>query len=54
MPGDTGGTYTMLRRDGKDLGGLYEIPGNLSGQVPPHWALYIYVDDVDQVAAKAT
>lgn len=53
MPGDMGGTYTMLRRDGNDLGGLYEMQGEIFEGVPPHWALYIYVDDVDQIAAKA-
>jgi predicted enzyme related to lactoylglutathione lyase len=53
MPGDAGGAYTMLRRGGNDIGGLYEMPGEMRKAVPPHWALYIHVDDVDAIAARA-
>jgi hypothetical protein len=51
MPG--GGTYTMMKLDGQDVGGLYEMSGEQFEGVPPHWQYYVWVDDVDAVAGKA-
>ena len=49
------GDYTMLRLDGKDVGGLYELmPEQESQGVPPHWLSYVAVEDVDQWAEKVT
>jgi predicted enzyme related to lactoylglutathione lyase len=54
MPGDRGGAYTILRRDGRDVAGLYEMCGEHFEGVPPHWATYVWMDDIDGAAAKAT
>jgi predicted enzyme related to lactoylglutathione lyase len=54
MPGEMGGTYTMLRLDGDDLGGLYEMHGEMFEGVPSHWDLYFYVGNVDEIVARAT
>jgi uncharacterized protein len=54
FPGGDGGTYTVLRVDGKDVGGLYEQPEEQREQgVPPNWASYVSVEDVDESAARA-
>jgi|688.fasta_scaffold669815_1 predicted enzyme related to lactoylglutathione lyase len=47
-----GCTYTLLKQDGKDVGGMMKIPADHS-QIPPHWMSYVYVNDVDAVAQKA-
>jgi uncharacterized protein len=52
IPGD-GGTYTMLRVNGGDVAGLYEMNGEMFEGVPPHWMPYVWVDDVDATAARA-
>ena len=47
-------TYTMLRLDGKDVGGAYQLmKEQVDAHVPPHWMLYIKVESVDASAAKA-
>ena len=52
MPGDAG-IYTILKRDGQDVAGLYEMAGEQFEGVPPHWATYVWHDDVDAAVAKA-
>ena len=48
------GVYTMLKLDGKDVGGLYKLmPDMVERGVPPHWLSYVSVDNVDESAAKA-
>ena len=42
-------TYTMFTQGGSDLGGFMPVQ---DGQ-PPHWLVYMGVDDVDGTAAKA-
>jgi predicted enzyme related to lactoylglutathione lyase len=42
------GVYTMLQKNGHDLGALYE-----SKDLPPNWASYINVESVDDSAKKA-
>ena len=43
-----GGAYSLQRLDGKLVAGIYELNQEmLSMNVPPHWATYIEVDDVD-------
>jgi predicted enzyme related to lactoylglutathione lyase len=44
--------YTMLKLDGKDVGALYQ-KGEMTKQVPTHWASYISVTSADEIAAKA-
>src|ERR1700682_724473 len=45
------GGYGMFRLAGKDVGGVGPTqPGDPS---PPHWTMYVLVDDADAIAAKA-
>ena len=46
-----GSKYTMLKIGEKPVGGCMKLP---MPNIPPHWALYVSVDDVDATAAKAT
>ena len=43
-------TYHMLNQGGKDFGGIMEMKGPEWQGVPPHWMMYIAVDDVDAAA----
>ena len=46
--------YTMLKLDGKDVGGLYKLMPDMVAQgVPPHWLSYVAVADADETAEKA-
>jgi predicted enzyme related to lactoylglutathione lyase len=46
--------YTLLKLDGKDVGGLYKLmPDMVSQGVPPHWLSYVSVTSADETAAKA-
>ena len=46
--------YTILQRDGKDIGALYKLTEeHKSKGVPPHWLSYILVASADESAAKA-
>lgn len=46
--------YTMLKLNGKDLGGLYRMPDEMTSQgIPPHWLSYVSIANVDETAAKA-
>ena len=53
MPGDQGGTYTMINIKGQPLGGVFKMEGPQFEGVPPHWGSYVAVDDVDASAAQA-
>ena len=44
--------YTMLRRNGKNVGALYRIRAEQKG-MPPNWAVYIATASVDETARKA-
>ena len=47
--------YTILSRDGKDVGALYKLTEeHKSKGVPPHWLSYVLVTSADESAAKAT
>lgn len=50
MPMD-GFNYTLLKADGKDVGGLMPIPPMSEG-MPPHWGAYVTVSDVDATAGN--
>ena len=41
------GSYTMLTRDGKTVCGVHNTSAPMMAGVPPHWAVYLAVDDVD-------
>jgi uncharacterized protein len=53
-PMGPGMVYTMLKLDGKDVGGLYKMPEDMTKQgIPPHWLSYVLVDSADETAKKA-
>lgn len=39
--------YNILNVGDREVGGLMAMPPNLPSTVPPHWGVYITVDDVD-------
>jgi predicted enzyme related to lactoylglutathione lyase len=46
--------YTMLRLGGKDVAGAYQLmKEQIDAHVPPHWILYVRVENADAAAAKA-
>jgi predicted enzyme related to lactoylglutathione lyase len=47
------GTYTLVKVEGKDVAGLYEMKGEMFKGVPPHWLSYVSVEDVHASAKKA-
>ena len=48
------GVYTMLKLNGKDVGGLYKMmPDMLAQGIPPHWMSYVAVTSADESAEKA-
>jgi uncharacterized protein len=52
--GEEGGPYTMLRLDGDDVAGLYELEaGRREMGVPPHWFSYVSVESAAATAARA-
>jgi uncharacterized protein len=54
IPMGPGMTYTMFRSGGKDTAGGYKLmKDQLDAHVPPHWMLYVRVDNADESAAKA-
>ena len=47
-PAGPGETYTILRRGGLDVGGLYALrPAERTGERPSRWLVYFSVDDVN-------
>ena len=44
--------YTLWTRNGEPSGGLMTMVGEMWDGVPPHWMVYVAVDDCD--ASKAT
>jgi predicted enzyme related to lactoylglutathione lyase len=53
MPGEQGGTYTMLGLGEDEVAGLYQMSGPQFEGVPSHWATYVAVADVDDTARRA-
>jgi uncharacterized protein len=48
------GVYTMIKLNGKDIGGLYQLPSDMLAQgIPPHWLTYISVANADDATAQA-
>lgn len=46
--------YSMIKLDGKDVGGLYQMPSNMLEQgIPPHWLNYVAVANADEATAQA-
>ena len=50
--GECTGTYTILKADGRPVGGMMKMPPQVPEGTPPHWGAYVTVDDVDTVAAR--
>lgn len=44
--------YTLVKADGKAIGGVMAMPEEAKG-MPPSWGAYVTVDDVDRVAGDA-
>lgn len=40
-------TYTMIKKGDKEFGGIWAIPKDQTGQIPPHWMTYVLVKNVD-------
>ncbi|HEY8459877.1 MAG TPA: VOC family protein [Blastocatellia bacterium] len=53
LPPEMGGVYTTLTKDGKKVGAMYQL-GPHTGDVPPHWMLYVAVESADEAVAKAS
>ena len=53
-PMGPGEVYTLFKLDGRDAGaGCSLRPEERSQGIPPHWLLYIAVNNADATAAKA-
>lgn len=47
--------YTMIKLNGKAVGGLYQFDKQmLSAGIPPHWLNYITVENADEATTQAT
>jgi uncharacterized protein len=54
MPMGPDATYTMLEKDGKGVGALYGLDKEQEQRgVPPHWNLYVAVNNADEATKKA-
>ena len=47
------GSYTVLKLGEQAVGGIMKMPAQILAEVPPHWAAYVTVADVDAVAKRA-
>jgi hypothetical protein len=53
-PAGPGMIYSMIKLNGKDVGGLYEMPADMVEHgVPPHWLSYVSVTNADDATAQA-
>jgi uncharacterized protein len=46
-------TYTVIKFNNKDLGGIWSIPKGQEKEIPPHWMTYILVDNIEEALKKA-
>lgn len=46
------GVYHLMKLDGKDVCGMYQMGGPMFEGVPTHWASYVKVASADDTAAK--
>jgi len=51
--GDADHQYTEWQLDGASVGGMMETPPMVPAEVPPHWLVYVAVDDTDAIVATA-
>jgi predicted enzyme related to lactoylglutathione lyase len=52
FPMGPGDSYTIFKLDGRDSAAAYKM-GQKEAGVPPHWNLYVAVEDADASAARA-
>ena len=52
FPMEEGGSYWVVKVGEEEVGGIMGTPPDAAG-VPPHWGLYITVDNVDATVKKA-
>jgi hypothetical protein len=45
--------YDVVEVDGEKIGGIMNMPPQAPAGMPPQWGIYVTVDDVDEVVAKA-
>ncbi|MFG2720323.1 VOC family protein [Streptomyces sp. NPDC048416] len=45
--------YTEWKLNGESFGGMMRMNGDFPPEVPPHWMVYVQVEDCDAAAAKA-
>jgi uncharacterized protein len=54
LPAGAAGTFTLLRRGGRDVAILYrQTPEARAAGAPPHWTSFISVEDAEATAARA-
>lgn len=46
--------YTMFQLDGRDAAAAYQMKPDRAAIIPPHWNLYVAVEDADAVAGRVT
>lgn len=51
MTGGMEGHYTIFRRNGADVAGLYQLAGPMA-DLPPHWATYVTVKSADEAVRR--
>lgn len=55
MEGDGGaGGYSLMKLAGRDVCGLYQLDAQHMRGIPPHWGLYVSVEDVDAALKRAS
>lgn len=47
-------TYTMIKLNNEEFGGIWSIPKDKEKQIPPHWMAYILVENLDASLEKAS
>jgi len=53
--GGPGGVYSMFTLGGRNVAGGYTLmPDMIAQGIPPHWMLYVQVENADDTAAKVT
>ena len=52
--GEQIGTYWLVRKSGKLVGGLFELKHADLGHIPDHWMAFVSVDDVTASLKSAT
>lgn len=45
-------SYTMIKLNDKEFGGIWAIPKDKEKEIPPHWMGYILVENLDEALKK--